>query len=142
MTTEANNLPKTEHRRKFRPGFRIHAFDIVFLLLGAGACYFGLSLQSLPAMIPAYVIFTFFLYCNVFRIRRTLELIWTGAFTLSALSSFYFEQPSWPVLYAAGFALSIILIAIEMRQPSYHGIFWKSINPNLPTWWNNKHGQK
>jgi hypothetical protein len=142
MTAEADNITKTKRHHVFRPGFRVNTFDFVFLLLGAVAASFGFSLKSLPAMIPAYVIFTFFLYCNVFRIRRSLELIWASAFTLSALSSFYFEQPSWPIVFGAGLALTIILIAIEMRHPSYHGIFWKFVNPNLPTWWNKKYEQQ
>lgn len=132
-----------EHRSRpeFRPGFRLSVFDLVFIGLGAGAAYFAFTLRSLPATIPAYVSFTFFLYCNVFRIRRTPELIWAGVFTILALISFYFGQPSWLVVFVVGIALSIILIAIEMRHPSYHGIFWRSVNPHLPMWWDKHHRQ-
>lgn len=141
MMQDAQHSPEHRSRPDFQPGFRLSVFDLVFLCLGAVAACFGFSVRSLPAMIPAYVIFTFFLYCNVFRIRRTPELIWAGAFTLTALVSSCFEQPSWPIVFAGGMGLSLILIAMEMRHPSYHGIFWRSVNPHLPTWWDEHHGQ-
>lgn len=125
----------------FRPGFRLGRFDMVFLGLGAAAAYFAFTLGSLKVAIPAYVILTFFLYCNVFRIRRTPELIWAGSFTLITLASFYFGWPSWPMVFAAGITLTIVLIVLEMRHPSYHGIFWRSLNPRLPVWWNEHHDQ-
>ena len=139
MMQDAEHSP--ERQPEFRPGFRLGVFDCVVLGSGAIAAYFALTLGSLPAAIPAYVIFTFFLYCNVFRIRRTPELIWAGVFTISALISFYFGQPSWLVVFGTSIALSITLIAIEMRHPSYHGILWRSVNPRLPHWWNQNHGQ-
>lgn len=139
--TNAEHTPEHEGHAKFRPGFRLSVFDFVFLGLGAVAAYFAFMLRSLPAAIPAYVIFTFFLYCNVFRIRRTPELIWAASFTLTALASFYFQQPSWLFVFAAGIALTIVLIVIEMRHPSYHGVFWRFVNPHLPAWWEQHHNQ-
>lgn len=139
MMHDAERTQEHRERPDFRPGFRLSVFDFVFLALGALAAYFAFRLRSLPATIPAYVILTFFLYCNVFRIRRIAELIWAGAFTLLALASFYCGQPTWPIVFASGIALTIILIAREMRHPSYHGILWRSVNPQLPTWWDQQH---
>jgi hypothetical protein len=132
---DAENISELHAQPDFRPGFRLGVFDCVVLCVGGIAAYFAFTLGSLAAAIPAYVIFTFFLYCNVFRIRRTPELIWAAAFTLTALASFYFQQPTWIVVFAVGIAFTIILIVIEMRHPSYHGVFWRSLNPHLPTWW-------
>ena len=118
----------------FQPGFRLGALDVVVLLVGAVAAGLAFKVQSAPAAIPSYVILTFFLYCNVFRIRRSSELIWAGAFTLLASVRLYLGQPEWPTVFAAGIALTIALIAVEMKHPSYHGIFWRSVNPGLPGW--------
>jgi hypothetical protein len=142
MMHDAEHLPGRHAQPEFRPGFRLNVLDCILIGAGAIAAYFAITLKSLPATIPAYVIFTFFLYCNVFRIRRTPEFIWAGVFTILALTSFYFGQPSWLVVFAVGVALSMILIAIAMRHPSYHGIFWRSLNPRLPAWWDQHHGQK
>lgn len=139
MMHDAEHLQGHRERPDFQPGFRLSEFDFVYLAVGCAAAYFSFTLRSLPAAIPAYVIFTFFLYCNVFRIRRTPEFIWAGSFTVLALSSFYLGQPSWPIVFAAGIALTTILIAIEMRHPSYHGILWRLVNPSLPTWWDHQH---
>jgi len=126
----------------FRPGFRLSGFDCILIGVGVIAAYFAFSLRSFLVAVPAYVIFTFFLYCNVFRIRRKPELIWASMFTISVLTRFYFGQPPWLVVLGGGIALSIILIAIEMRHPSYHGIFWRSVNPRLLVWWKQHNGQK
>lgn len=138
---DSQQSPKHPSRVDFKPGFRLSSYDLIFLSIGAVVAYFAITLNSLPATIAAYVIFTFFLYCNVFRIRRTAELIWAAAFTLTAWVSFYLELSSWSLVFAGSFVLSVILIAIEMRHPSYHGIFWRSVNPRLPVWWEQQHRQ-
>jgi hypothetical protein len=28
-----------------------------------------------------------------------------------------------------------VLVIFEMRKPSYHGVFWRRVNPNLRQWW-------
>ena len=132
---DSKRAPEPLTRATFRPGFRFSLSDLIFLGVGVAAAYFAFTLRSLPAVIPAYVIFTFFLYCNVFRIRRTPELIWAVVFTATALASTYFDRPSWGATFATGSFLTVILIVIEMRHPSYHGIFWRFVNPDLPAWW-------
>jgi hypothetical protein len=119
----------------------MNMLDLMFLVLGANAAHCAFTLRSLQVAIPAYVIFTFFLYCNVFRIRRTPELIWATAFTLIALANYHFIQTSWLVIFAGGSALTIFLVIMEMRHPSYHGVFWRSVNPQLPTWWEQQQNQ-
>jgi hypothetical protein len=31
-----------------------------------------------------------------------------------------------------------IVVVVEMRKPSYHGVGWKWINPGLPAWWESR----
>jgi hypothetical protein len=38
------------------------------------------------------------------------------------------------LLAAAGLIGGWLQIGLEMRKPSYHGVMWKMINPNLETW--------
>jgi hypothetical protein len=28
-----------------------------------------------------------------------------------------------------------VLVVLEARKRSYHGVFWRWINPGLPAWW-------
>lgn len=119
----------------FHPGFRLNVLDAAVLGAGAVSAVLAFLSGSLPLAIAGYVIFTFFLYCNVFRIRRTSELIWAAVFTAAALCSFWLGSPSWTVTFSAGLLTSVVLIGIEMRHPSYHGIGWRLVNPDLPSWW-------
>src|SRR5947207_1687337 len=72
---------------KFSPGFRISAFDVVVLALGAaGAIFVGMKIWW-AGMIIGFVIGHFFLFCNVFRISRRPGLIWAAVFTVLATST-------------------------------------------------------
>lgn len=121
---------------RFEPGFRASASDLCAIaaaIVGATALY-----PSFPAasLIIAVTTFHFFLFCNVFRIRRRPELIWAGGFLLLSYATIRFGSPDWPATIAAAFSLATGLIMRETRHPSYHGIGWKRLNPRLETWWN------
>ncbi len=76
----------------------------------------------------------FFLFCNVFRIRRFPELIWAGCYAVIVVVQ---TICSWPELVdlVAGFAVGALVIGLETRHPSYHGVMWQKFNPDLPGWY-------
>ena len=80
----------------------------------------------------------FFLFCNLFRISRRLELIWTAIFLLLAGGSTIGGFPSLLVTAAFSICVTIIVVAIELKKPSYHGVFWQQINPGLRAWWDSQ----
>jgi hypothetical protein len=80
----------------------------------------------------------FFLFCNVFRVSRALELAWSGVFTVLAAATLASGYPGWYFTAAISLAMTVAVVALEMRKPSYHGIFWQRVNPRLPEWWNEK----
>ncbi|MFL6657686.1 MAG: hypothetical protein ACJ8GW_06430, partial [Massilia sp.] len=82
-----------------------------------------------------FVAFHFFLFCNVFRIARHLELMWAVMFVLLAVCGITTGEPGLLALYCASSMFAVGLITWHMRQPSYHGIGWQRINPALPQWW-------
>jgi len=43
------------------------------------------------------------------------------------------------VTFFAMLGVTAMLTLIQTRQPSYHGVFWRQLNPNLPQWWEAKH---
>jgi hypothetical protein len=73
----------------------------------------------------------FFLFCNVFRIRRGPELIWAGLFLVNTCLWWSFVDFGWLGVLAVQTPITAILIALEMRSPSYHGILARRINPRL-----------
>lgn len=125
----------------FAPGFRFSGRDAVVLVLGVAA------LSAVPAVVTtremvhatlcvvAIPLIAFFLFCNVFRASRPLELGWAAAFVGLCYGAVKYDTPSWPVVPIWSIALIAIVIGVEMLKPSYHGVAWKLINPKLPDWW-------
>lgn len=120
---------------EFRPGFRLSIIDAVVICIGVlSTFYFWLNTWSLGFIIM-FVVGHFFLFCNVFRIARKLEFIWAAVFCVLALCTVLFGYPNWPVTVASSLVVTIGLVGIEMKKPSYHGVGWQWINPNLRRWW-------
>lgn len=123
---------------RFEPGFRISVGDGLILLAGGLAAGWAGSRLPVAGLLVGFVVGHFFLFCNVFRISRRPELIWAAVFSLSAALTLMTGIPGWQVTFAGSMVLAGILIAIEMRKPSYHGVGWKRINPNLREWWDRR----
>ncbi|HZZ77838.1 MAG TPA: hypothetical protein VFE62_04935 [Gemmataceae bacterium] len=121
--------------RTFSPGFRLSKVDIVVLVAGTiGAIALALIVPWL-AFVISFVLGHFFLFCNIIRMARALELIWAGIFVLLAGATVSFDAPGWLLTACVSSMATLVLVAIQMRRLSYHGVGWQWINPNLPTWW-------
>jgi len=122
-------------KREFKPGFRFSAFDA--LILAGGAAASALAWQENPQLgcVIAFVLGHFFLFCNVFRISRGLELIWAAVFVALTIGTQRWGWPGWFWEIAATLAMTSVVIALEMRKASYHGIGWVYLNPRLSDWW-------
>jgi hypothetical protein len=66
---------------------------------------------------------------------RPLELVWAGAFVLLAGATVAFDAPGWLLTSLFSLLVTVVVVTVEMRKPSYHGVGWKRINPGLPAWW-------
>lgn len=123
--------------REFRPGFRLSAIDICILIGGAIASAALWLQDTWIGLAVAFVVGHFFLFCNVLRMSRPVELLWAGLFIVSAGGA-AFMVISWPVAFGISACATVILAAIEMRRPSYHGAGWRRVNPRLREWWQAK----
>jgi hypothetical protein len=121
--------------RKFQPGFRLSALDVVVLLVGGAASAYVASFNSWLAVAIAFVVLHFFLFCNVLRMSRPLELIWAGIFAGLAVAAISFNLLSWQAVFAISSLVTVVVATVETRRPSYHGIGWRKLNPRLPEWW-------
>lgn len=117
-------------------------FDCVVLAVGLLGVVAWRTLDEPRLLVVSYVTGTFFLYCNVFRIRRTPELMWAGVFTVLASCSSLIGQPTWYFTIGAAITLSVLLIGLEMFHPSYHGILWRKVNPKLEKGWKEHHADQ
>ena len=132
MTKSENTVARDT---AFKPGFRLSVLDVLVLIAGAvGSWLLGAETWWAGALV-AFVVGHFFLFCNVFRIARMPELIWAGAFVLLSSATILGGFPGWPVTFGTSLLLTCVLIAREMRKPSYHGIAWQRVNPDLRKWW-------
>jgi hypothetical protein len=118
--------------KEFQPGFRCSYVDVGVLALGA---IVAVTARNTAGGIVAFVVAHFFLFCNVFRVSRRLELAWSGLFVALAGCTIAFERPSWLVTISVTLLATVLVIALTMRKPSYHGVLWRTINPALPEWW-------
>lgn len=118
----------------FKPGFRLSSLDILVIIVGSVAALSLYFIMPIACFIILFVLSHFFLFCNIIRMSRLPELIWSSVFLLLAGSTVLVEQPGWLITYIASFLVTIILVMIEIKKASYHGIYWKKFNPSLPQW--------
>jgi hypothetical protein len=121
--------------RTFSPGFRCSALDVVVLVVGTITCIAAAQFDLRSAFVIGFTVGHFFLFCNMFRMSRPLELIWSAVFVGLCVATFQTGWPGWIATAALSLLMTVIVVAIEMRGPSYHGVCWRTINPRLPEWW-------
>jgi hypothetical protein len=121
--------------RKFQPGFRLSAIDVLVLVVGGVASVYAMTVDRWFGIAIAFVVLHFFLFCNVLRMSRPLELIWAGIFAALAIAAISLGLLSWPAVFAISGAVTVIVAVVEVRRPSYHGVGWQKVNPRLPEWW-------
>ena len=127
-------------QRVFQPGFRIDAKDVLVLILGVCGVVFLAGVAPFLAVIVGFAVGHFFLFCNVFRLGRPLELIWASVFVALAGSTLSTGLPGPGITVGITLATTLAVITVQLRQPSYHGLGWQRINPDLPAWWAARHG--
>jgi hypothetical protein len=121
--------------RGFAPGFRLSVRDVIILNVGLVVVFALAKIVWWGAFVVGFVLGHFFLFCNVIRMSRSLELAWAVVFATLAAATLALDAPGWPVTVSVSLIATLALVGLEMRKPSYHGVGWKWINPGLPAWW-------
>ena len=122
-------------KRTFAPGFRLSPLDVVVLIAGAVGAFVASGTNPWFGIAIAFVVGHFFLFCNVLRMPRPLELVWAAAFCVLAAGAILLRVPSWPLALGLSLAITISVACVHLRHPSYHGVGWRTLNPRLPQWW-------
>ena len=79
------------------------------------------------ALLFPIVLGHFFLFCNVFRVRRKYELIWAFLFIVNAGAWWLCDSFGWWPVLATQAPITLFFIAKEVVSPEYHGIFHTQI---------------
>jgi hypothetical protein len=122
-------------RKEFSPGFRLSHLDVLVLVVGL---ILSVALGVLTWWIGlaiGFVIAHFFLFCNLFRLSRGLELVWSGVLVVLAVGTVVLNIPGWLATFGISLCITTVVVILEMRKTSYHGIGWQWINPGLRDWW-------
>ncbi len=112
-------------------GFRFSGVDALALLV-----FFALAQvlysQGFPLwwLVPAAA-GHFFLFCNVFRVRRRHELIWAGVFVLNTGWWMSGDCLEWFPPVACQTPLTIAILTTGIRSRDYHGMLALTLNPHL-----------
>lgn len=122
-------------KRDFEPGFRCNVFDIVILISGILVAIVAVPFALWLANAIVWVVSHFFLFCNVFRISRPLELAWALVFVFLCAGTLTLSIPPWSITFVLSAAATVVVISLEVLKPSYHGVGWQWINPSLRQWW-------
>lgn len=117
---------------KNESGFRLSLVDLVLILSACLLTYFyppelnnlG-KLENLFSYLIIYIVFNFFLFCNVFRVRTRYELCWLFSATINILCCLLYYQ-NLIVFFISQSILTIIAIYCEIISDNYHGIFCKN----------------
>lgn len=123
MTPAANPRGLTHQGKPRTCGLRFSAIDGAVLLLSAALlAWLWANEMGNMALLVAFTVGHFFLFCNVFRVRRAPELIWAAVFLANAGLSLVFAFYPFAVACAVQLPLTVFLLWRETRQPYYHGI--------------------
>lgn len=102
-------------------GFRFSTIDAIAIIVCVGATVWGLTEMGPLAWAFPFVLGHFFLFCNVFRVRRKPELVWAASFLILAtcclLAEVSFLHAMWMVL-----PVTVGVLVYAVRQPGYRGI--------------------
>lgn len=118
---------------KKEPGFRINLSDLIILIVLGIISYliYRFTTEGYLFFLPLYIGFTFFLFCNVFRIGNRLEPFWYVPFVLCVIYGLYDLKNLWPVILWICEPLKIILILYRIKKGPYVGIFHRVGKGNI-----------
>lgn len=85
-----------------------------------------------------FVVYHFFLFCNVFRIRRRPELIWGAVFVCHSVVWIFSGSMSLGLLFSLQSVFTVVVLIREIRHTSYHGVFSRRLNPDIEDYLNGK----
>ena len=119
----------------FAPGFRLSSLDVFVLVGGTVGVTVLFTVMWWYSLVVGLVLAHFFLFCNVFRVSRPLELLWASVFVVLAGATILWGLPGWWATAIGAVCVAALVVAMEMSKPSYHGVGWRRINPGLPAWW-------
>lgn len=108
-------------------------------MFGIAASFYMHAIYPAISYIILCVVGHFFLFCNLVRMSRVSELAWSFAFIFLVGIHLSTGWLSSVALAIAVVVITSILVVLEMKKPSYHGVGWRFFNPELIVWFQKQH---
>ncbi|MFC1857043.1 hypothetical protein ACFL9U_03335 [Thermodesulfobacteriota bacterium] len=120
----------TTFRVQKEPGFRFNLIDFLLIAFLVLTSYFLYKFSPVKYyfLLPLYIGFTFFLFCNVFRIGNNLEHVWYVPFLFISIVTYSNPDVYWKLVLCICEPLKIALILFRMVKGPYRGVFHQEIN--------------
>ena len=126
----------TYQRRPRTSGFRFFIGDIFILVSGIAVPLLTWRLIGACSLLVPFVVGHFFLFCNIFRVRRKLELIWAAIFLINTFTWSIIGNLYVPGIFGIQIIATLVIIICEVRSPLYHSVFARKVNPKLDEYLN------
>jgi len=107
-------------RRRY--GFRLWVSDMVVILACFPATWLLWRWFDEQALMLPLVLGHFFLFCNVFRVRRRLELWWAAALVVNGLVWIGVEDFGLLEIWIVQTPVTLVVIGITVAGRDYRGI--------------------
>jgi hypothetical protein len=104
------------------PGFRFSTSDALVILAALAATALLLKSLGSLALLPVVVLGHFFLFCNLFRVRRTYELVWGVLFVINLSAWWVTGNFGWGRVLLVQTPVTLICLLLEIFSPRYHGV--------------------
>jgi hypothetical protein len=112
-------------------GFRFFPSDAVVLaVLLAWSGWWWRTFPDL-AWLPLAVGGHFFVFCNVIRLHRRMELLWAGIFVINGAAWLVWAEVRPGAVLVSQLPFTVAFLVREIRLPRYHGVFADRWNPRL-----------
>ena len=125
-------------RRPRTWGARLSWRDVLVLVVGSAATWWLQPRIGPAAGVIPMAIGHFLLFCNIFRIHRTKEILWAVTCVINISAWGLFDDLWWPGILLVQTPLTVAAIIWEMRGPWYHGIFARRLNRRLDEYLENR----
>jgi hypothetical protein len=110
------------------PGFRFWWWDAFTIVACALVTWLGWRAVGRLILVLPVTLVHFFLFCNIFRVGRRYELVWTGLYLLNIAGWVFLQELNWVGVLALQTPVTIGVVVLELRSRL---IYWRRINPKL-----------
>jgi hypothetical protein len=99
---------------QLKPGFHLSRFDIAVLVITAVVTTILYRIDWRASFCLLLVICHFFLFCNVIRLPRFLELTWAALFLILSGTTFTLAFPGWLMTTVISLLVTVSVVIVHL----------------------------